>query len=435
MLMNSEYYKYIKYKTKYLNLLKEINMRNKQQSSKINLTGGTLNYDCNTKMTFINQLGTCWNIAPLLILLLSDNFVKQGNKFINFTPEQLNEFIDLTMQNNGDYISKLLNYSPGILLQTDSTTIDPVKLELVPSFIRSLHTMLQEYFKIIENNELPDEIDYDHCKLLETNLTNDYLKLYMGKHDDVIRKEMSGMESSDKMETILGNNQTIANALLCDLIGTIVHNTKIILTVYIKLHSLHTTYIKPFNKFIFDRTEGLLLILRVLKGGIEVSGHVGCIYICNGEYKFTLGYSPGLMFHDYNTFINYMYEYDYEIRILNTDRFTRALIDKTGLRFDLPFFFNQYHIIVIDRISKKYKHIHIGIEDDEGILTIIEENRKILDELRTNTDITTFKLINFCGLRTYDNHKIVYKNINYSDPINWNTSVVNTEDDSTSYLY
>jgi hypothetical protein len=177
--------KYLKYKSKYLSLKRE-------------LEGGK--YSCTNDVVFMNQLGTCWNIAPLLILFFNEIFVNTSNNFLE------KKTTDIIVSDSE--LKELKCTVPSILYNEDNT----LKKDDIITFLRELHDFVNKYLEYTKDN-----LNLQICKIQEEKISN------------ITKKLLNG--ATFEKDNVAGGGY-IDMAGLVNVVGILIHKMEIISTIY-----------------------------------------------------------------------------------------------------------------------------------------------------------------------------------------------------------
>lgn len=247
-----DYYKYIKYKTKYLNLKYD----NNQYGGGGGVGVGVVSCD----KGYTNMLGTCWAISILMVLcfghLTSDQLYTVMNKFKNNTVSleeikiHIEEFIKKKIeeiQGNTELTNAFAHYD---IFKDDK--IDFLK-EILRKFIERYYNKVMDIPFIIKPLKymLAPKDNPERCEL---KIAENYKNLFDTSH--ISKKiNLGGLIYDDY--------------LFCNLLSIFFLDYKV----------SFTNYYKNFSSIIFDDKNDLGIL-------IIIHGHVCCLFICNGEEKF-----------------------------------------------------------------------------------------------------------------------------------------------------
>jgi TPR repeat protein len=238
-----DYYKYIKYKTKYLNL---------------KYGGGIVPCDKGYK----NFLGTCWAVAQQTILssghLTSDPLneimvsFQQGDDSVTTIKENMELFIEQQIkkiQDNAELTNAFTNYK----------IFEANKIDFLKDILRTFIERYYNKFMDIQFTSKPLIIDpinpETKKKRCEYRMAEDFRNLFDFSH---IKKR-----ESEFSEYIYGQY------LFCNLLSIFLLDYKV----------SFTNYYDNFNTIKFDDKNDLGILIHINK-------HVCCLFICNGEEKF-----------------------------------------------------------------------------------------------------------------------------------------------------
>jgi len=240
-----DYYKYIKYKTKYLNLKYDNNQYG----------GGIVPCD----KGYTNALGTCWAVSIIMILCFGD-----------FTSDQLNEKMKSFQQgvasitelkgNIEQFIKqRIIDIKSNIELTNAFAHYKIFEDDKIDFLKEILHKFIERYYNKVMNIPFiikplkymlaPPEENPERCEL---KIALSFQNLFDFSH---IKKR-----DSEFGEYIYGEY------LFCNLLSIFLLDYKV----------SFTNYYDNFNTIKFD-DENVLGIL------IHINGHVCCLFICDGE--------------------------------------------------------------------------------------------------------------------------------------------------------
>ena len=243
-----DYYKYIKYKTKYLNLKYDNNQYG----------GGIVPCD----KAYKNTIGTCWAVALQVILssghLTSDPLneimksFQKGDDSVTTIKENMELFIEeqiKKIQDNTELTNAFANYK----------IFEANKIDFLKDILRTFIERYYNKFINIPFTSKPPIIDLENPetkkKRCEYRMARSFQNLFDFSH---IRKS-----ESEFGEYIYGQY------LFCNLLSIFLLDYKV----------SFTNYYDNFNRIIFDDINDLGIL-------IQIHGHVCCLFICNGEEKF-----------------------------------------------------------------------------------------------------------------------------------------------------
>jgi len=243
-----DYYKYIKYKTKYLNLKYDNNQYG----------GGIVPCD----KGYTNFLGTCWAVALQTILssghLTSDPLneimksFQKGDGSVTAIKEKMELFIEQQIkkiQDNAELTNAFTNYK----------IFEANKIDFLKDILRTFIERYYNKFINIPFTSKPPIIDLENPetkkKRCEYRMAEDFQNLF----DFSDLKE----RHSEFGEHIYGQY------LFCNLLSIFLLDYKV----------SFTNYYDNFNTIKFDDKNDLGIL-------IHINGHVCCLFICNGEEKF-----------------------------------------------------------------------------------------------------------------------------------------------------
>ena len=242
-----DYYKYIKYKTKYVNLKYDNNQYG----------GGIVPCDKGYK----NALGTCWAVAQQTILssghLTSDplnEIMKSfhtGDGSVTTIKGNMELFIEeqiKKVQSNTELTNAFAHYK----------IFEANKIDFLKDILRTFIERYYNKFINIPFTSKPPIIDLENPetkkKRCEYRMAEDFQNLFDFSH---IKKR------DENSEHIYGQY------LFCNLLSIFLLDYKV----------SFTKYYDNFNKIEFDDENDLGIL-------IHINGHVCCLFICNGEEKF-----------------------------------------------------------------------------------------------------------------------------------------------------
>ena len=220
--------KYIKYKSKYLEL--------KQK-------GGM---DCVNERVFKNLLGTCWMVAIQMMMCFGDATKDQiETELATLKQEDKDRYIELLI---GVYKRKLISLLPHELNLASIHNIDLYLTSILDAFIKRY---LSKFNKFLSNKpaSIDDKTNSQRCEKIMSNAYKLLFRSYSVQNP--------GGDSLD-------------NYFFANILSTFFLNQEI-------YYSMHTR--KIFNQIRFDNNQdiGILILIR---------HHACCIFVCGGVLKF-----------------------------------------------------------------------------------------------------------------------------------------------------
>jgi hypothetical protein len=337
--------KYLKYKKKYLQL--------KQ-------TGGLY---CHKSYTFGNEIGTCWYVSLLMILLFSDDY---------YTSRILNSFKDLEYAIN--YVvsdDELRRCLPDVYFNDNDYTkgLTDVARDMVFNFLNTIKTRFEN--KINENKIfIKDAIE-------------------LGTSPQLIRNK--SLLCEEDIDSIF--KQLIITPIKEG--GTYIESFFFML--FISIFLIHTKVsmilTKSVNDFLINEPGSIGAIMSYT--GYETTGHDCAIYKCNGiSFHYDSSKSERLIQYDYNQLFRKYLEYqrngDTKVYIYITD-LDEYLTDFSTLKYIDPILCDLYIHIKGPFIFNETRHeLYAFIEDDFKII-----NKKAASDFLVNNPKCFMKLFGF----------------------------------------
>jgi TPR repeat protein len=243
-----DYYKYIKYKTKYLNL---------------KYGGGIVPCD----KAYKNTIGTCWAVGLQMILssghLTSDqlnetmNSFQKGDGYVTAIKENSEKFIEQQIkkiQSNTELTNAFAHYN---------IFVDD-KIVIVKDILR---TFIERYYNKFMNIQFtPKPLEYIDPEIKYTDLAKNKERCEYRMAEDF--RNLFDFSHIKKRESEFGEF-IYGQYLFCNLLSIFFLDCKV----------SFRNYYDNFNKIIFNDENDLGILIHINK-------HVCCLFICNGEEKF-----------------------------------------------------------------------------------------------------------------------------------------------------
>jgi len=246
------YNKYIKYKTKYL----ELKYKTKYLELKYdNQYGGGDDDDVPCDKVFSNGNGTCWAVA-----------IQEVLGFGHFTSKQLkkkamlfnNASVDIIKKNVLDFINEqILKIKDDIELRNVFEHFDIFSDDNIIYVKNILYKFIERYYKKVINTQFTPELSYlfpSNQERCEYKIAINFKKLF---------------DISDKTPHASFGGFIYDEYLFCNLLSIFFLDYKV----------SFTNYYDNFNKIIFERATDLGIL-------INIPEHTCCLFICDNKQKF-----------------------------------------------------------------------------------------------------------------------------------------------------